>query len=187
MKMVKDVLAKSKGDKINEIIPGKGAFSATGFTDLVTAMVNDTTFKIPTYSKDGKKEGEGSVSELIREDLKKTLEKAKYPQKSEQAVIDNCEIVANGLAKAIPYLVMQQMASGKKFDLPPMPKVQGSVFLQNVSGRVKESQVRDPKTQQNLGSVTITSKDHIEVKTKSGCPDYLATKVKKDPSGKVVK
>ena len=188
MKMVKDVLGKTKGeDKINDVLTGKSSFSSTGFTDLVTAMVNDTSFKIPTYGKDGKKDGEVSISELIRDDLKKTLDKAKYPQKSESAVVDNCEIAANGLAKAIPYIVMQQIASGKKFDLPAMPKVQGSVYLQNVPGRVKESQIRDPKTQQNLGSVTTTTKDHIEIRTKSSCPDYLATKVRKDPNGKIVK
>lgn len=188
MKMVKDVLAKLKGeDKVNEVVTGKGSFSQSGFNDFVTAAVNDTTFKIPTYGKDGKKDGEISISDLIREDLKKTLEKAKYPQKSEQGVIDSCEIVANGLSKAIPQIAMSWIASGRKLDLPAMPKVQGSIYLQNVPGRVKESQIRDPKTQQNLGSVTTTTKDHIEIRTKSSCPDYLATKVRKDPSGKVIK
>ena len=187
-KTVNEVLTKVKGEgKQTDILTGKGSFSATGFGDLVSAMANDTTFKVKQYDKEGKVCGELSISELIREDLKKTLEKAKYPQKSEAAVLNNCEIVTNGMAKAIPYLVMQQISCGKKFDLPAAPKVAGSIYLANVPGKVKESQIRDPKTQTNLGSVTTTYKDSIAIKAKSPVPAYLQTKVRKDPSGKVVK
>ena len=186
-KMVNEVLGKVKGeDKINDILTGKGAFSQSGFGDLVSAVVNDTTFKIKQYDKDGKVTGEVSVSELIRDDIKKTLEKAQYPQKSEAAVIDSAEIVTTGLAKAIPQIVMQQIACGKKFELPAQPKVQGSIYLQDVPGKVKVSPVRDPKTQQDLGTSTSTTKDHIQIRAKSSCPSYLLTKVRKDQNGKVV-
>ena len=181
MKMVKEVLAKVKGEG-NELktLTGKGAFSATGFNDMVNAMATDTSFKIPTFGKDGKKDGEINISELIRDDLKKTLEKAKYPQKSEAGVLDTCDIVTTGLAKAVPQLVMAWIASGRKFDLPNTATSTGSVYLQSVPGGVKTSQVRDMKTGKDLGTVTTTTKDHIEVRTKSSAPDWLKSKVRKD-------
>ena len=47
MKTVKDTFGKVKGDdKITDILTGKGAFSKAGFADTVSAMANDTTFKI---------------------------------------------------------------------------------------------------------------------------------------------
>ena len=187
-KTVNEVLTKVKGEgKQKDILTGKGSFSATGFGDLVSAMANDTTFKVKQYDKEGKVCGELSISELIREDLKKTLEKAKYPQKSEAAVLNNCEIVTNGMAKAIPYLVMQQISCGKKFDLPAAPKVAGSIYLANVPGKTRENvPIRDPKTKQVLGTVTTTTKDSIQIRAKSPVPAYLQTKVRKDQSGKVI-
>lgn len=186
-KNVKEVLEKAKGaDHVNEIVAGKGAFSKAGFGDLVNALANDTTFKINTYAKDGSVSGSVSVSDLIREDMKKTVEKAKYPQKSEAAVFDTCEIETKGLAEAIPQIVMQQLMSGKKFDLPMQDKVQGSVYLQNVPGKVKETTIRDPKTQTVLGTVTTTTKDNITVRTKSPVVPSLVSKVRKDVNGKVV-
>ena len=188
MKLVNDVLGKMKGtDKVSDVLTGKGSFSKSGFADLTSALVNDTTFKIKTYGKDGKVTGEVSVSDLIRNDLKKTLEKAKYPQKSEAAVLDTCEIETKGLAEAIPQIVMQQMAAGKKFDLPTGQKVQGSIYLKDVPGKKKTVGVRDPKTQENLGTCEITTKDSIAVAAKSRGLPYLQTKVRKDASGKVVK
>lgn len=186
MKSVKEVLGKVKGDKLDEVMTGKGSFSRQGFGDMVNAMANDTTFKIKTYDKDGKVSGEVNISELIRSDLKKTLEKAKYPQKSEAGVLNNSEIVTTGLAEAIPHLVMQQMMQGKKFDLPTQKNVQGSIFLANLPGRKRTTQVRDPKSQQNLGTVEITTKDSVQIRAKSPVPNHLQTKVRKDPSGKVV-
>jgi len=187
MKTVNETLSKVKGsDKVNDILTGKGSFSQAGFSDLVNAMVNDTTFKVTTYGKDGKANGELSISEMIRDDLKKTLDKAKYPQKSEADVLNNCEIVTNGLAKAIPQIVMQQLACGKKFDLPTQEKMVGSIYLANNPGKVKDVQIRDPKTQENLGTATITTQDSIQVRVKSPVPQHLSTKVRKDVNGKVV-
>lgn len=186
-KNVNEVLSKAKGtDKVSELIAGKGSFSKAGFGNLVNALANDSTFKIKTYGKDGKVSGEVTVSQLIREDLKKTLEKAKYPQKSEAAVLDSCEVSTSGLAEAIPQIVMQYIGAGKKFDLPMQQKVQGSIFLANVPGKVKDTTIRDPKTQQVLGTVTTTSKDSMQIRAKSSVPAHLQTKVRKDTNGKVV-
>ena len=119
MKTVNEVFTKSKGEgKVNDTLTGKGSFSKQGFGDVVNAMINDTTFKVKTYGKDGKVSNEFNISELIRNDIKKTMEKAKYPQKSEAAVFDTCEIITNGLAEAIPYIVEEHIKQGKKFDLP---------------------------------------------------------------------
>ena len=187
MKTVNETLGKIKGEgKLDDVMTGKGAFSKAGFADTVNALANDTTFKIKTFGKDGKQNGEVSISDLIRNDLKKTLANAKYPQKSEAAVLDTVDICTAGLAEAIPHIVMEQMKCGKKFDLPAQGNVAGSVYLANVPGKVKEVQIRDPKTQQNMGSATITYKDSVAIRTKSPVPAHLQTKVRKDPNGKVI-
>lgn len=185
-KNVNEVLTKVKGDKVSDLIAGKGSFSKTGFGDLVNALANDSTFKVKTYDKEGNVAAELSVSDLIREDLKKTIAKANYPQKTEAAVLDSCEIVTAGLAEAIPQIIMQQIGSGKKFDLPMQKNVQGSIFLKEVPGRTKDTTIRDPKTQNILGTVTSTSKDSLAVAVKSSVPSHLVTKVRKDTNGKVI-
>lgn len=188
MKMAKDVLGKIKGeDKVNDILTGKGSFSKSTFSDLVNTMANDTTYKIPTYDKAGKQVGEVCLSDLIRQDLKKTLEKANYPQRPEAAILDTCEIYTAGLAEAIPQIVMQQLACGKKMDLPQQERGGGSIYLTEVPSRTKTSNVRDPKTQENLGTVTATNEPYIAVKAKSTAPAHLVTKVRKDKDGNVIK
>lgn len=188
MKNVNEVFEKIKGTgKVSEIIPGKANFSKSGFGDMVSAMANDTTFAIPTYGKDGKSTGTINISELIRDDVKKTIAKAGYPQKTEAGVLDTAEICTSGLSEAIPYIVMEQLKTGKKFDLPITEKSVGSVYLKEVKGGVKESKVRDPQTQKDLGTSITTSKDHIQIRTKSGVPSFLQTKVRKDVNGNVVK
>lgn len=189
MKMVKDVFEGSKGKgKVNDIVTGKGAFSQAGFADTVSALANDTTFKIKTYDKNGNATGEVSVSELIRNDIKKTMEKAKYPQKSEVDVMNSAEIVTAGLAKAIPYIVMEQMKQGKKFDLPSNPTVVGSIYLADVPGKTKTSKVRDIKTKEDLGTTTVTTKNSVQIRAKSPVPAAcVVSKVRKDKNGNVVK
>ena len=188
MKTVNETLGKIKGeDKINDILTGKGSFSKQGFADTVSALANDTTFKIPTYDKNGAKTGEVSISELIRSDVKKTLDKAKYPQKSEADIIDSSEIVTSGLAEAIPHIVMTQIAAGKKFDLPNQPNMVGSLYLADVSGKVKESKVRDMQTKQEVGTVTTTTSDYIQLRAKSPVPKAcIVSKVRKDLNGKTI-
>lgn len=187
MKTINETLGKVKGEgKLDDVMTGKGAFSKAGFGDTVNALVNDTTFKVKTFGKDGKVTGEVSISELIRNDLKKTLANAKYPQKSEAAVLDTVEICTTGLAEAIPHFVMEQIKCGKKFDLPQQQNVGGSIYLASVPGKTKVSQVRDPKTQQNLGTSTTTTKDFVQIRAKSPAPAHLQTKVRKDPNGKVI-
>lgn len=187
MKTVNETLGKIKGvDKLDDVMTGKGAFSKAGFADTVNALVNDTTFKVKTFGKDGNVNGEVSISDLIRKDLTKTIDNAKYPQKSEVGVLQNTDICTTGLAEAIPYIVMEQMKCGKKFDLPMQANVGGSIYLANVPGKVKTVQVRDIKTKEALGTTTITSKDSVQIRAKSPVPAHLQTKVRKDLNGKVV-
>lgn len=189
MKTVNEVLGKVKGtEKINDVCTGKGPFSASGFGDLVNSLVNDTTFKIKTFDKDGNPNGEVNLSEIIRSDIKSTVDKAKYPQKSEAGVLDSSEIVTTGLAQAIPYIVMQQISCGKKFDLPQGANVQGSVYLADVKGGEKVSKVRDISTGQELGTSTTVTTDYVQVRAKSTAPNScIVSKVRRDNNGNVVK
>lgn len=178
-KAVNDVLAKIKGtDKVSDVVAGKGSFSKTGFSDLVSAMANDTTFKIPEY-KDGKKVGEVSVADLLRNDFKKSVENAKYPQKSEADVLDKAEISTKGTSEAIGYIIKEWLEAGKKFDIPEGEKYKGSIYLKDVKGGTREFPVRDPQTQKSMGTMKITSKDSIAVAAKSPVPDYLQKKERK--------
>lgn len=187
-KLINETMEKIKGAKATETITGKGAFSAASFNDVVNAFANDTSVSIPTYDRNtGKENGKINLSELIRNDIKETLAKAKFPQKSEIAVIDTAEIVTKGLAKAIPYIAEEYIKAGKKLDLPTDPKFgNASIYLADRPGATKTTAVRDPKTQTPMGTVDITTKDSIQVRTKSSVPAWLATKVRKDTSGKVV-
>lgn len=187
MKTVNEVLGKIKGeDKVTEVLTGKGAFSKAGFSDLTNALANDTTYKVTSVDKDGNKI-ETNLSELLRADLKKTLDNAKYPQKPEAGVLDTCDISTKGLAEAIPYIVREQMQCGKKFDIPSTEKMVGGVYLANKPGETKDIKVRDMKTGEVIGSTTVTNKDCIQIRAKSPVPKNLQTKVRKDLNGNVVK
>lgn len=188
MKTVNEVLSAAKGEgHENEIVTGKGSFSKSGFGDLVSSLANDTTYRITTYDKDGKETGDLSISELIRGDIKKTLAEAKYPQQSEAAVLDTCNICTSGLAQAIPQIVMEQISCGKKFDLPTKPDVNGSIYLADVPAGTKTSAIRDIKTQEPLGSVTTTNEAYIAVKAKSPAPESKVTRTRTDVNGNPVK
>lgn len=185
-KLVDEVLGKVKGsENVGVTLTGKGSFSRQGFGELTSALANDTGFQVNSFDKNGQVV-QTNLSELIRADLKKTLANAKYPQKSEAGVLDTCEISTAGLAEAIPFIVNEQLRSGKKFDLPAQKDMVGSIYLAPNPGKTKTMQVRDIKTKEELGTTTITTKDSVQVRAKSPVPKHLQTKVRKDKSGKVV-
>ncbi len=180
MKLVaNEVLEKVKGaGNVTKTVTGKGSFSKQGFNDLVSALVNDTTFKVSIRGKDGKTV-QASISELIREDLKKTVAAAKFPQKSEICVLDTCEIHCNGLAEAIPLIVNEQLRTGKKFELPAQDDMNGAIYLAPIKGKTRVVNVRDMKTGADCGTTTITTKDSVQVRAKSPVPKHRQTKVRK--------
>jgi hypothetical protein len=187
MKTANDVLTNIKGaGNAATTLTGKGSFSKQGFGDLTSALVNDTGFKVKTLGKDGKLV-ETSISDLLRNDLKKTIANAKYPQKSEAGVLDTCDIATSGLAEAIPLIVSEQIRCGKKFDLPATQEMVGSIYLHPVEGKVKEVKVRDIKTKADMGTAIITTKDSVQVRAKSPVPKHLQTKIRKDTAGNVIK
>lgn len=185
MKLVNDVFAKLKGaDNVSKTLTGKGSFSRQGFGDLVNALANDTGFKVKEFH-DGK-EVSLNLSELIRSDIKKSIANAKFPGKTELGVVDSSEVCTSGLSKAIPFIVHQQIATGRKFSLPPQKDMGGDIYLAKVPGRTKTVLVRDIKSKQPLGDTTITTKDSIQVRAKSPVPKHLQTKVRRDLQGKVI-
>lgn len=187
MKSVNEVLGKIKGaDKVDQVLTGKGVFSKSGFAELTNALANDTSYKVASYDKDGNKT-EVNLSELIRADMKKTLDNAKYPQKSEVGVLDTCDISTKGISEAIPYIVREQIQCGKKFDIPATQKMVGGIYLAERPGETKEVKVRDMKTGEVVGTTTVTNKDSIQIRSKSPVPKHLQTKVRKDLNGNVVK
>lgn len=187
MKFVNDVLEKLKGPgKANETLTGKGSFSQSGFGDMVNAYANDTTATVSSVAKDGITEVKLNISSLIREDFKKSAANAKFPQKSEVGVYDTSEISTAGIAKSIPHLVLEYMRAGKKFEFPAQKDLNGSSFLAKVPAKTKTVTVRDFKTKEVVGTTTITSKDSVQIRTKSPVPKPLQTKVRRDNDGKIV-
>jgi hypothetical protein len=187
MKKVVDVLSQIKGEgNVSKTLTGKGAFSSPAFSSFVNALANDKDFKVKSFDKASGKEIETNISELLVADAKKTVENAKYPQKSEIGVLNTAEIATNGLAKVIPAMVTEWLRTGKKFPLVDQKDFSGSINLMPVKGKTKTIDVRDMKTQAKIGTVDVTTKDSVQVRVKSPVPAHLQTKVRKDNNGKVV-
>lgn len=187
MKSVKEVVVKYKGElDPNATLAGKGAYSKAGFSELVNALMNDTSFEIPVMDKSGKSTNI-NLSEMYREELKKNIASAGCPQKPELNVVDSSHIHTNALAEIIPHAVDMYISCGKKFDFPLHSDRISSIYLTDVPGKVKNTAIRDMKTGEVLGSTTTTTQDHVQMRVKSQVPKDRINKVRKDMSGNVVK
>ena len=186
MKAVNVVFAKFKGaGNESKVITGKGAFSKSGFAEYTNAVLNDTSYETKYLGKDGK-EVSFNPSKAVREDHKKSNKNAKSPGPSELAVYDTSELATNGIAEAIPHLVLGYIECGRKFSFPAKKDMCGDIYLANVEGKTRTMPVRDIKTKENRGSVTIVSKNHIQIRAKSPVPKHLQTKTRRDVSGKII-
>jgi hypothetical protein len=187
MKSVMEVLTQIKGENnATTTLTGKGAFSSQTFGSFVNALANDKEFMVKSYDKAQGKEVEKNISELFVADAKKTLDNAKYPQKSEAAVLNTSEIATSGLAQAIPAIVTEWLRTGKKLPLADQKDFGGSVYLMPVKGKTKTITVRDIKSKEVVGTAEITTQDSVQVRVKSPVPSHLQTKVRRDQSGKVI-
>ena len=187
MKKVMDVLTQIKGDgNATKTLTGKGAFSSPAFSSFVNALANDKEFKFKSFDKATGKEKEMNISEMLVADAKKTIENAKYPQKSEVGVMNTTELSTNGLALVIPAVVTEWLRTGKKFPLVDQKDFGGTVNLMPIKGKTKTIDVRDMKTQVKVGTVDVTTKDSVQVRVKSPVPAHLQVKVRKDNNGKVI-
>lgn len=183
MKTVEEVLAEIKGsNNTSEIKAGKAPFSQSAFGDLVHALVNDTTYKIPQFNpKTGEKVGEINISELLREDLKKTVENAKYPQKPEADVLNSVEIATKGLTQTFGEILMQQLSTGKGFNIPPQPEMVARLTIADVPASKRTIPVRDPQTQKDLGTAEITTQAYKQLRAHSPAPEHKKTTKRTPP------
>lgn len=181
MKTLTEVLEAAKGTgNANTMQAGKAPYSASFFSELVHAAANDTQFKIPQYNPNtGEKVGDINISEMLRADMKKTIEAAKYPQKSEAGVLDSVEISTKGLEKSITQILMLAMGVGKKVNLPAQPDINASIYLADVPAKSKKVNIRDPKTQEPLGVCQIDTAAYKQVRAQSRAPKYLQKKTKR--------
>ena len=165
------------------VLTSRKRFNANEFKSVVTALANDSSYKVDNF----KTEEEFSIGEAIRSDLKKTIERAKFPQKNEASVLDNVDICVDGLAKAIPYIVLEHLKTGRTFDLPDQEKLNASIYLQDRPASTRDIPMRNPKTGEDMGTATIINKDHFILKAKSPVPKNLQRRVYKDLNGKPLK
>lgn len=186
MKTMKDVLAKLKGEEnIEKTVCGRGAFSKSSFADITNALINDTTFTVPVLDKHGN-ETKVNFSEMYRNELKKNIAAAGYPQKSEISVVDTANINTSAIAEIIPHVLDIYVASGKKFEFPLHKDRISAIYLVDVKGKTKDTTVRDMKTGANIGTTTTVTQDHVQMRVKSQVPKALVKKTRKDLDGKVV-
>jgi hypothetical protein len=187
MKTVKEVLTEMKGaDNVTKTLTGKGSFSQAGFSKFVHAMANDTSYQVPSRDKNGQTIST-NISELLREDIKRSIINAKYPQKSEIDTVKTSEIATNGLAESMGHIVLEYMKTGRKFQLPPQNDMNGEIYLNPVPAGSRNHKIKIVKTGEDDGSTLISHKDYIQVRAKSSAPKHLVTKVRKDKNGNIVK
>lgn len=185
-KPVKEVLANLKNDNVDSILTSKSAFNKNAFNSFVKSLANDNDHVVTIFDKNNEKQV--SVAELLRNDVKKSAENAKYPQKSEAAVYDTSEIATDGLAEAASIIATEWLKTGRKLPLSPQKEFNATLFLKQIPGAVKESQIRDFKTNQvKPGKVVTTTKDSFRVAVKSPIPSHLKSKVTLDENGNEVK
>lgn len=187
MKLANEVLDSIKGaGKAKTTLTGKGAFSQAGYAAVTKALANDTTFTVPVREKDGKTT-QVNISQLVRDDAKKTNLNAGSPQKSENKVFETSPIETNGWARAMLLILREYLKAGRKVEIPADDKFNGALYLAPVAGKTKTVQVRDIKTKEELGTTTIVSQDSIQIRAQSRVPKHLQTKTRRDKDGKVVK
>ena len=76
MKFVNEILAKIKGaENVDKILALKKRPNVIDVKNLVSALANDKTYKIDNF----KTEEEFNISEALRSDLKKTIQRAQFP------------------------------------------------------------------------------------------------------------
>jgi len=185
-KTMNEVLGKLKGaGNEKKIIPGKGAPSTKVSADLLKAMVNNG-YTLVTVDKKGVKE-EVNLREAYAADVKKTIANAGYPQKSEINVVDTAELETSSLGVIANAFIRETVMAGKKFVVKGNNDFSAELSIRQVPGRVKESVIRDPKNPDvQIGTVTTTTKDWFQLRSKSNPPASCVSKVRKDMSGKVV-
>ena len=175
---VEEIYAITKGpDRINEVVTGKGSYSEKGFKDLSKALVNDRDYKVKTYTN-GKEDGEISIHDKWVDSLTKTYKKAGCPQESELGKLDSAELVIDGISETIPFIILEWIEQGKKFDLPETDQLKASIYLAPVEGKTKVVPARNPKTQEELGNVEVTTRDSLKLVSKSPVPNHLKSKKK---------
>lgn len=181
MKFVNEILAKIKGaENVDKILALKKRPNVIDVKNLVSALANDKTYKIDNF----KTEEEFNISEALRSDLKKTIQRAQFPQKDEISVLDDVDICTEGLTKAIPYFVLEQLKTGRMFDLPKQNQLDASLYLKAIPGGSKEVNIRNVQTGKSIGTVNVITKDSFQLRAKSPVPKHLKRRVYKDPNGK---
>jgi len=185
-KTVQEVLAKIKGTgRETETLTNKASFSSSAWGDLVHAMANDPNYKFSSVGKNGAKV-ETSINALLVADAKKTSDNAKWPQKSEAAVLEKVEISTKGLQEVIPKVVTEFLRTGKKFPIAQQPDFMGDIYLAAIPGKTRTVNVRDIKTKTDIGTTTTITKDWVQIRAKSPTPKDRVTKIRKDVDGKVI-
>lgn len=181
MKLVNEVLSKIKGaEKVNDILALKKRPNSIDTRNLVSALANDKTYKIDNF----KTEEEFNISEALRSDIKKTIQRAQFPQKNEISVIDDVDICTDGLSKAIPYFVLEHLKTGRMFDIPKQNQLDASIYLKAIPGTTREVNIRNVQTGKSIGTVNVITKDSFQLRAKSPVPAHLKRRVYKDPNGK---
>lgn len=159
-------------------------FSQKSFNDLMRAMLNDTDFttKVALTSKGELKSVEEiKVTEGFRKFLQKVLEKAGI-DKNESAIVLTKDFTfdnVDGLYEFFATAMYEYMCEGAhRFDLLPKEDFKASIGMKYVDAKTKKGTLLNPSTGETLGTYQTDMKPHWEATVKSGCPNWMKTRLK---------
>lgn len=184
---LKEVTANlTGGGKENETGTGKKPFSKPLYQKYTHAFINDPANAVTRPGPDGKPI-KINVREAVVADVRKTVENAGYPQKSEIGVLENTEIATKNISGFVPDMIVGWLRENRKFIIPPFDGCSGAqLYVQPVKGKTRVVATRNMETGEPTGTSTITTTDHLVIRCKSAPPADCVTKVRKDVNGKVI-
>ena len=157
-------------------------FNKKSFNGLLTAIINDPSYSLPTAKVKGGKlaDVEALPASLnFRKCMKKMVESMGV-DKAESAKIltDEFQIKdSDGLYDVVTAAMIEYMDAGNAFDLPTTPEMKCTLKMRDIKGSTGEpTEAFHPKTRESLGQFKTTKKNHKVVKVSSTCPNFLKTK-----------
>lgn len=159
-------------------------FSKKNFEKLLKAMLNDPNFSVKV-AKIKNKEIDSiedvEVSKGFRKFCKKVIEKSGIDKAESERILtsdftfDNVDGLYEFMAAAI-YLYIEK---GNKFDFLTTPDFKGSLYIKEIDSVEETKEAFNPKTRESLGVFTTKKKKYKSIATKSGCPAWCKSRIKK--------
>jgi hypothetical protein len=159
---------------------GINRYSEKRYSEYALALINDTDFHTNRYVLRDKEQVEEKVypSKQMKKFLKGILMQLGM-SKMETAILDDEDFViknVDGLIDFIKELNYLYLEQGNEIKFPDRKDFQGSIYLTEVPEKSYNRKSINPKTGEVLGDLTVTVKEHKELKANKEVPDWLIDK-----------